>query len=76
MTIDTDMYYELLTTACNDRWKELASSTFKDVPDFIVKMFGDFLNNPLCVAITSILLVVAGFAVLRHIVASFRSTGL
>lgn len=73
MTVDTDTYYELLKQTCNDRWKELAGAVYKEVPDFIVKMFGEFLNNPLCIAITSVLLVVAGFCIMRHIVSSFSS---
>lgn len=73
MTVDTDAYYELLTAACNERWKELAASVYKEVPDFISKMFGEFLNNPLCMAITSVLLVVAGFVILCQSAISFGS---
>lgn len=72
MTIDTEQYYETLTNVCNERWKSLASSVYKEIPDFIARMFGEFLNNPLCLAITSVLLTVAGFVVMKRIIFSFN----
>ena len=75
LEIDIDDYYELFEAICNKRWEDLAASVFDEVPDFIVKMFGEFLNNPLCVVITSILLTVAGFIVMRCIISAIRSRG-
>lgn len=71
MIVETDTYYEDLTSQCNERWQQLSDSVFSDVPQFIIKMFQDFLNNPLCLTITSCLLVVAGFMVLRSIFRTF-----
>lgn len=71
MTVEVDEYYDELTSQCNERWQQLSDSVFSDVPQFIIKMFQEFLNNPLCLTITSCLLVVAGFMVLRSILRTF-----
>lgn len=71
MTVEIDEYYDELTCQCDERWQQLSDSVFSDVPQFIIKMFQEFLNNPLCLTITSCLLVVAGFMVLRQIIRAF-----
>lgn len=68
-------YYEYLEALCKNRWKELGSAVFNDVPDFIFKSFALFLENPLCIAVLSILLVVAAFALVGKIIAAIRSRG-
>ncbi len=68
--------YEALREICEERWEALAASVYKEVPDFISSMFGDFLKNPLCLSITSLLLFVAGVIVLRNIIRSFGSCNL
>ena len=70
MIIEADEYYDELTSQCNERWQQLSDSVFTDVPQFIIKMFQDFINNPLCLTITSCLLAVAGFMVFRSILRS------
>lgn len=74
MEIEVD-YYELLEAVCKQRWKELSDAAFNEVPEFISNMFSGFLENPLCLTITSILLFAAGVMVFCNIIRSVKSWG-
>ncbi len=64
-----------LKEACDARWKELAEATYTEVPSFIKTQFELFTKNPLCVAITTCLLVVAACVVIRKIIQAVSSRG-
>lgn len=55
----------------NEAWQGLADAVFS--PDFIVTQFRNMLDNPLILAITSALLVVAGFHIFARAVSIFIS---
>ncbi len=74
-TVDTVEYYKELQEACNERWEYFSEAVFDDVPKFVTTQFAQFSKNPLCIAITSILLVVAAFIVFREIIRTSRFGG-
>lgn len=72
MIIQEEFYYEALKAACEERWKSFADSLFTSVPNFIVYQFNQFVKNPLCLGITSVLMAIAGFIFLRSLIASLK----
>lgn len=74
-TGNTVEYYENLQKACNDRWEYFSQAVYTEVPSFISNQFGQFFKNPLCVSITSSLLVVAAFFIVRELIRSTHRGG-
>lgn len=60
-----------LLTQVNDAWQDLADYVFN--PLGIFTAFQHFAENPLCVSVTSALLVVAGFALFSRAVSVFNT---
>lgn len=75
MEIEVNDYYVAFEALCEKRWEYFSKCIFDEVPKFISSMFADFLKNPLCLSITSILLFMSGVVVLRNIIRSLRSWG-
>lgn len=59
-----------LLTQVNDAWQSLADYVF--MPLGLFSAFQHFADNPLCVSITSALLVVAGFALFSGAISVFN----
>ena len=74
-TGDTVEHYKELQEACNERWEYFSEAVFDDVPEFVTAQFAQFSKNPLCVVITSMLLVVAAFIVFKEILRTSRFGG-
>ena len=68
-------YYDDLTSACDSAWQTLANSVWNDIPTFIAQMFSQFVQNPLCLAISAILLTVCGFLLSCTFISSFNERG-
>lgn len=68
-------YYEQLADDCQFYWRSLANSITNEVPAFICSIFNEFVNNPLCLGITTLLLTVAGFALFRSAIRSVSERG-
>lgn len=60
-----------LLTQIEDAWQGLADYVYN--PIFIFEVFGQVLDNPLAVSITSALLVVAAFALFSRAISVFNT---
>ena len=70
-----DASYDELTTACDNAWQTLADSVWNDIPTFVSQMFSQFVQNPLCLAITAILCTVGGFSLACTFISSLLERG-
>lgn len=70
---DEAKYYEELQNVCDERWEYFSGAVYDDVPKFIATQFGAFAKNPVCLSITSMLLVAAGIVVVSRIIRAFKS---
>ena len=59
-----------LSEEINKAWENLADSVFS--PDYVIQLLSDIVQNPLCIAITAALLVVAGFKFFASICSVFN----
>ena len=57
----------------NAAWQGLADFLFD--PSFIIAELGDFIKNPLCLAVLSALLCVAAFHIFTRLISYFRGKG-
>ena len=60
-----------LLSQINNAWQDLANAVFN--PSFIVYSLEEIVKNPLCIAITSALIVVAGFILFAHVISIFNT---
>lgn len=60
-----------LSEDLNKAWENLADSVF--TPDYVIQLLSDIVQNPLCIAITTALLVVAGFKVFAQMCSVFNN---
>lgn len=71
MNVDSTSYAEL-ARLCDERFKYFSSAIFEDVPQFIIGLFGEFIKNPLCLSITSVLLCLSSLVILKRIIFTFN----
>ena len=70
MSVSSDAVVEDLREQIQSSWQRLADDFFSF--DFFSAQFQNFLENPLIIAITTALLVVAGFVIFARAISIFN----